>query len=267
MIYGLKQPPFPHSMRGLFQLSKLLPRPKHRRAGQRNFIKLVGVSMKRLIPLIALATLTGCGAVDSGITQDTDKMMGTFYMLLLLAFLLFGRSGTTPIAKLLKYAAIWGGLLIFLMLAYSYRTNPDGVVGRLQSELLPAVPQTTDSGDVILTKGSNGHFSTRAMVNGEPNFFLIDTGASDVVLPYRDAEKLGFNPSGLAFSQIVSTANGTAYAAPIVIDTLEIGGITVTNVRASVSQEGNLDTALLGMSFLNRISSFTFAGDKLMLRP
>ena len=230
-------------------------------------MKSVGISMKRLIPLFALATLTGCGAVDSGVTQDFDKMMGVFYMMLLLAFLFFGRSGNTPIAKLLKYAAIWGGLLILLMLAYSYRSNPDGVVGRLQSELLPAVPQTTENGEVILTKGRNGHFSTRAMVNGEPNFFLIDTGASDVVLPYEDAEKLGFDPANLAFSQVVRTANGTAYAAPIVIESLDIGGITVTNVRASVSEEGNLDTALLGMSFLNRISSYTFAGDKLMLRP
>ena len=54
--------------------------------------------------------------------------------------------------------------------------------------------------------------------------------------------------------RLVRTANGVARVAPVTLDRVSIGDITVRNVPASVSERGVLGTTLLGMSFLGRLS-------------
>ena len=81
--------------------------------------------------------------------------------------------------------------------------------------------------------------------------FLVDTGASMVALPGRDAERLGLDyrkgPRG-----IIQTAGGNAIAYRVKLDRVKVGGIELTNVDGVVLEQG-LDIALLGMSFLNRV--------------
>jgi aspartyl protease family protein len=50
----------------------------------------------------------------------------------------------------------------------------------------------------------------------------------------------------------IQTANGSALAYRVVLDSVTVGGITAYNVDAVVAQAQGLDVALLGMSFLNR---------------
>ena len=104
-----------------------------------------------------------------------------------------------------------------------------------------------------------------AEVNGVPVQFLVDTGASVVTLSRDDAERAGLNPEGLSFSQRFNTANGTAFGAPVRIQRLSIGGIVLNDVRGAVMESG-LTGSLLGMSFLERLSSYAVEGDTLTLR-
>ena len=82
---------------------------------------------------------------------------------------------------------------------------------------------------------------------------MVDTGASQVALTFEDASRAGIYVRDRDFTQQVRTANGVARVAPVTLDRVSIGDITVRDVPASVSERGMLGTTLLGMSFLKRL--------------
>jgi aspartyl protease family protein len=105
---------------------------------------------------------------------------------------------------------------------------------------------------VTLIADSRGHFTTVGVVNGVSLQFLVDTGATSVVLSSADARRAGVNYLGgtRVFTQ---TANGVVPVYSVKLDSLRIGEITLNNVDASVIEGDKLPIALLGMSFLNRM--------------
>lgn len=113
---------------------------------------------------------------------------------------------------------------------------------------------SSSHGSVELRAGQNGHFSANASVNGRPIDVMVDTGASTVALTAEDAQRAGIFVRPSEFTLRVNTANGVARVAPITIDSISIGGITVRDVKGVVAEHGNLTTTLLGMSFLGRLS-------------
>lgn len=124
-----------------------------------------------------------------------------------------------------------------------------------------------DAGDLeqVITAGPHGHFLVEAVVNGVPIDFMVDTGASHVVLTLQDARKLGFTPAQLDFTQRFESANGTVPAAPVELRELRIGQLQVFDLEASVNG-GPLPISLLGMTFLQRLSSYEVARGRLILR-
>ena len=101
-------------------------------------------------------------------------------------------------------------------------------------------------------------------LNGEAVEFMVDTGATQIALSLSDAERIGLDPETLSYSQMVATANGTAFAAPVRIDSIEIGGITDRDVAASVT-DAPMDISLLGMSYLSRFARVSFEGEVMVL--
>lgn len=121
------------------------------------------------------------------------------------------------------------------------------------------------SGEVRLKADRRGHFVFTGKVDGRSVTFMADTGASVVVLTYEDAKRAGLSPTSLDFNARVSTANGMANVAPVVLSRVRVGTITLRNVRAAVVEKGALHVNLLGMSFLGRLESFNLRGDELVL--
>jgi clan AA aspartic protease (TIGR02281 family) len=78
--------------------------------------------------------------------------------------------------------------------------------------------------------------------------FLIDTGATDVVLPIGVARKLGLNLES-ARTQYYRTANGTVESQVVTLESVDLGGARVENVPASVSK--SMSVGLLGLSYFN----------------
>jgi aspartyl protease family protein len=105
---------------------------------------------------------------------------------------------------------------------------------------------------VEVRAGSMGHYHAEAEINGRRVNVLVDTGATMVALTYEDAGTLGLPVRDSDFTHRVSTANGFGRIAPVMIDRISIGDITVRNVRGAVMEPGKLGTTLLGMSFLGR---------------
>jgi clan AA aspartic protease (TIGR02281 family) len=104
-----------------------------------------------------------------------------------------------------------------------------------------------------------------AIVEGRPMRMLVDTGASVVTLSRADAERLGVRLKPHDFNQTLNTASGQVPAARVLLTSLSVAGVEMTSVEALVVDR-DLPAALLGMSFLGRLSAFEARPDGLILR-
>ena len=170
-----------------------------------------------------------------------------------------------PLGETLRNLAIWALIGGVLLIGYSYRDDFSGLAGRLSGELLPSRAVDLGDGVVELRAGTDGHFVVTAEVNGLPVDFLVDTGASDIVLSPADARRLGYHPETLRFTQQYTTANGLVRGAPVRLDSIAIGPIAFGDLPASVN-EAEMTESLLGMSFLRRLESYEVRRDTLILR-
>ena len=109
----------------------------------------------------------------------------------------------------------------------------------------------SDRQQAVLSADTRGHFVVDGAINGSPIRFLVDTGATSVALPGAEARRLGIDYLKGPTSY-TKTANGRVRVYVVRLDTVRLGGIELAGVDAVVIEQG-LDTALLGMSFLNRV--------------
>lgn len=141
--------------------------------------------------------------------------------------------------------------------------EPRAAVAQVQ----PLSPEPEASGGAAsIAKSPDGHFWAEADVNGRRVRFLVDTGASAVALTLEDARRLGLDPATLDYEYTVQTASGQARAAPVKLDTIAIAGARVDDVEAFVIENG-LESSLLGMTYLGRLSRFEASRSALILRP
>lgn len=129
----------------------------------------------------------------------------------------------------------------------------------------PAPASDADAGDAAIAKSPDGHYWADADVDGHQIHFLVDTGATAVALTADDARNLGLVPENLTYSYTVMTANGPARAAAVKLNVVSVGGAQVDDVDAFVIDKG-LQTSLLGMSYLGRLTKFEATQSELVLR-
>jgi len=126
-------------------------------------------------------------------------------------------------------------------------------------------PPVTSGRSLVLEGDRQGHFKTEARIDGRFIDFLVDTGASVVVLRESDAGRVGLRPLPRDYTAQVSTANGKIKAAPATLTRIEVGGITVYDVPALVLPDEALSQNLLGTSFLSRLKRYEYANGRLVL--
>lgn len=124
--------------------------------------------------------------------------------------------------------------------------------------------QIGESGEIEITRAADGHYHLTLGVNGTPIDFLVDTGATDLVLSVPDAERVGFDHGDLAFDGRARTANGIVRTASVTLDRVELAGQVDRNVRAQVSG-GEMPGSLLGMSYLSDFATIRIEGDTMTL--
>lgn len=125
-------------------------------------------------------------------------------------------------------------------------------------------PSQTDQGSE-LRRSADGLFYVTGIVNGVPVRFLVDTGASTIVLTADDAQRVGIGPEGDRFDDNADTANGKTQMARVTIDDLAVGQVRSRQVSAAVVRDG-LGVSLLGQNWLSQLASLTIAGDRMILR-
>lgn len=147
-----------------------------------------------------------------------------------------------------------GAMTIFFDSLLSNRDNPNR----------DPISQTGSDGSVSveLLRNPQGHYLVSGFINGTPANFLLDTGATDVVMSEQLAKQAMLERG---YPTRAMTANGEVVVYSASVDSLEIGGIELREVRASINPVMRGTTVLLGMSALQHIE-FTQRGDSLTLR-
>ena len=168
--------------------------------------------------------------------------------------------------KIIKYLLIWGGIGFVVIALYAYRFEFSDFKTRFASEINPTSPKINAQKQIILNIAQDGHFYTRLKINNVEVLFMVDTGASDMMLNINDAKKIGIDVNRLVFNRPYQTANGRSFGAIVNLKEVDIAGIKFNNVKASVN-DADMGVNLLGMSFLRRFSKYEFFQDRLILTP
>lgn len=191
------------------------------------------------------------------LTGDDYAILAYLALLLLIVGGSMVISNRSHLNKTLQQLAIWGLIIVGMVGAYSLRDRFEAIV-------YPQRPVVSNAGTVSFTRARDGHFYAEVTVNSKKIEFVIDTGASDIVLSEADAELLGFRLSELIYSGRANTANGTVSIARVTLDTITLGRFTDRNIRATVNG-GELDTSLLGMRYLSRFHKIEIMGSTMTL--
>jgi aspartyl protease family protein len=154
--------------------------------------------------------------------------------------------------KTVKVGQTWNGITVVSVEKERATIEIEGTKRVLQQgQHYRRAAASSDRAQVTLAAGPGGHFIGEGSVNGNPVRFLVDTGATSIALPASYARRLGLDyrkgQPGLS-----NTANGLVTVYRVNLDTVRLGDIELQAVEAVVFEHG-LDTALLGMSFLNRL--------------
>jgi len=180
----------------------------------------------------------------------------------LLLIPLVGAARAGGVLKTLRNLAVWVAIFGGVFILGTYRED---IGQRVRAELDPAAAHVAKAtGEVRIRAHADGHFWVRADVNGVPTLFLVDTGASDVVLSRRSAQAAGVDLDSLTFSGRAVTANGVVASAPVRLDSIAIGPLERRRFGAVVTA-GALEVNLLGMRFLRSLTSWRVEGDTLIL--
>ena len=180
------------------------------------------------------------------------------YLLLLAALLIAGiaRSRALNLLQSLQYLSAWALMFFLVLSAFAIWDDiaPDTAI---QTRI-------EDTGEIVTERARDGHYHLTVNINGHPVDFLVDTGATDMVLTRTDAEAAGITLADLSFVGRAFTANGEVRTAPVRLETVTLGPFTDRNVYAVVN-DSEMSQSLLGMGYLEHWGRIEIAAGELRL--
>lgn len=190
--------------------------------------------------------------------MSTDQIMQLTYLVLLAAAIggSYVVSHRGNMGKVAQQAALW--FLIFVGVIGAY-----GLWEDISNDVNPRQAIVSDS-RIEVPRSFDGHYYLTLDINDVPVRFVIDTGASQMVLSQQDARRVGIDPGDLDFFGSASTANGIVRTAPVVLDEVALGTIRDTRLPAVVNG-GEMDESLLGMTYLGLYDRIEITNGQLIL--
>jgi aspartyl protease family protein len=120
--------------------------------------------------------------------------------------------------------------------------------------------------ETLLHADQRGHFVTAAYFNGLPLTAVIDTGASYVSLSAEHAQRLGIDfRRGQRVTE--QTANGPVVSYMVLLASVQVGEVVLTNVPTTIQEGSGLPVALIGMSFLKQVEMRRSGNTLTLSRP
>ncbi|MBF0588602.1 MAG: TIGR02281 family clan AA aspartic protease [Magnetococcales bacterium] len=197
--------------------------------------------------------------------MDTSwERLGYALWPILILSMLLATPRDSSVWRQIKQFGVWVVVFALLIGLYSYRNELGSVKNRFVAAIMPQSGFEEQPGTMSFYRSSDGHFHIEAKVNGHPVRFLVDTGATDVVIAPHLARALGFDAARLVFSKTYHTANGKGRGAPVRLDSFEVGDLRLEGLPASING-ASMNESLLGMRFFNRLYGFQVQGDILRI--
>ncbi|UWQ17149.1 TIGR02281 family clan AA aspartic protease [Jannaschia sp. M317] len=193
--------------------------------------------------------------------MDTDSTMRLIYLGLLgsvIGFYVFV-SHRHRMGQMLQQAAIWFFIFVGFVVVYGFWND-------IRDIALPGQSVVAEDGALVVSvpRQRDGHYHLTLIVNGATVPFIVDTGATDLVLTRQDAARVGLDPDTLRYLGRANTANGSVETAEVRLDEVQLGQILDRNVPAVVNG-GDMRQSLLGMSYLQSFGRIEIENDELRL--
>lgn len=192
--------------------------------------------------------------------MTSDQIGNLVYLSLLVGVLGFWAliESRNSIATKVKHASAWVLIFVGVLAAVGLWSDIR------DRSLMPRQAVFAEAGRVELPRQSNGHYLATLTINGAPITFVVDTGASGIVLTRQDAARVGLETETLAFVSEAMTANGSVRTAPVLLEEVRLGPFEDRSLPAFVNG-GEMDRSLLGMSYLQRFDRLEISGGRLVL--
>lgn len=191
--------------------------------------------------------------------MNSDNLAQLIYLVLLgcvIAGWFFVENRKT-LGKTAQQAAVWALIFIGAIAAI-------GLWADIRDNVAPSQSYIDGVATVEVPRSPDGHYYLTLEIDGTSVEFVIDTGASDVVLSREDASRIGIDVENLFYGGIAHTANGEVRTARVRLKNVQLGEILDSSIGASVNG-GEMDKSLLGMTYLQRYSKIEIGGGKMIL--
>lgn len=165
-------------------------------------------------------------------------------------------AGRDNMGKMTQQAAIWALIFIGIIGAYGLWEDISSDVTARQTVM--------DDGQVSVPRSPDGHYYLTLDINNVPVNFVVDTGATQVVLTQDDARRIGIDLETLDYVGSASTANGVVRTAPVILNDVTLGDMRDRNLDAVVNG-GVMEDSLLGMTYLGRYDRIEIFNGELVL--
>ncbi|MCI2393499.1 TIGR02281 family clan AA aspartic protease [Aliiroseovarius sediminis] len=190
-------------------------------------------------------------------TGDDYARIAYFTLLLAAIGGYFIAENRKNIGQTLRHALIWALIFVGALAGV-------GLWNDIRNDISPRQSVVQETGQIVLPRAFDGHFYATLLMNGQPVDFVIDTGASQIVLTKEDALKAGVQMDALRFFGRAMSANGPVRTAPARIARVELLGIMDYGVEVWVN-DGEMPGSLLGNDYLQRFEKIEILSDKLIL--
>ena len=156
-------------------------------------------------------------------------------------------------SKLLKVGQSFGGVTLLAATSRFATIELDGQRRELAvSQRITGNYQRPTERTVSIPRDSALQYQVQAAINGRAMTVMVDTGANVVAMNSGHAASLGIDFRAGTPAQ-VETASGVVAAWVVALQSVDVGGIRVDNVRASVVEGTHPTTVLLGMTYLRHV--------------
>jgi len=207
----------------------------------------------------------------AGLSHTTVARVAVAMSVVIFLVSTYAKANKSLIFSVIKQSVMWGGLFVALLGLYAFRGEFATIARKVAVDFhaddsYVNVANFYTPTSARIKRDWSGQFIAQAHIDGRRIDMLVDTGASMVVLRHEDAKRLNLDMKGLKYTVPVHTANGSTYAARVRLREVFVDDVGRRQVDALVAKPGTLHQSLLGMSFLSRLRSYEFSGDRLELR-
>lgn len=138
--------------------------------------------------------------------------------------------------------------------------DPKANIARIETGAPLTVPANAPSVDIL--RAGDGLFYVTGDVDGTPIRFVVDTGATVVVLTPADARKLGIAPNSRDQRAQIQTVAGATSMQWTKISRIKIAGQSAYHLDAAIVRSG-LKVSLLGQNFLSEMGGVTLQKNRM----